>query len=239
MKLQFLSILFNNFKSMINLDKYGSYSAFKWTHDYLMKVLSTGKNPILKKQNLLTAFRTIKREDFIPDSAKESAYEDKDINIGYGCILNKPTVVAEMVALLEPVWGGNYLDIGTGSGYVAALLGVASGEKGTVYSVERVQFLVDIAKLNLAKYPDIKNVTIYLKDGSLGLKEHAPYDGIHAAVAFEKIPEIISNQLKIGGKLICPTVEDDIRVIERTGEDQFKESVIKGYFFEDVITGIE
>ena len=67
---------------MLNLDKYGSYQAFKWTHDYLMQVLSTGKNPIIKKQNLLTAFRKIKREDFIPEAIKEQAYEDKDLNIG-------------------------------------------------------------------------------------------------------------------------------------------------------------
>lgn len=224
---------------MLNLDKFGSYNTFKWTHDYLMQVLSTGKNPILKKQNLLTAFRTIKREDFIPEALKDSAYEDKDLNVGYGCILNKPTVIAEMLSFLEPVWGGNYLDIGTGSGYIAALLGIAAGENGKVFSLERVQFLVDIAKLNLAKYPGIKNVTIYLKDASNGLKEHAPYDGIHAAVAFEEVPDLISNQLKIGGKLICPTVEDDIRIVERTGENTFKQNVVKGYFFDDIAAGIE
>ena len=224
---------------MINLDKFGSYNTFKWTHDYLMQVLSTGKDPLIKKQNLLTAFRTIKREDFVPESLKESAYEDRDLNIGYGCVLNKPTVIAEMLSFLEPVWGGNYLDIGTGSGYIAALLGIASGESGSVYSLERVQFLVDIAKLNIAKYPELKNITIYLKDGSTGLKEKAPFDGIHCAVAFEKVPDFISNQLKIGGKLICPTVEDDIRIVERTGEDSFKENVVKGYYFENVMTGIE
>ena len=112
-------------------------------------------------------------------------------------------------------------------------------EQGKVYSLERVQFLADIAKINLAKYPDITNVQVLLKDGSLGLKEHAPYDGIHISVAFEKVPEIISNQLKVGGKLICPTVEDDIRIVERTGEIQFKETIVKGYFFDEVMQGIE
>src|SRR6185369_10209276 len=106
---------------MIDLDKYGSYNTFKWTHDYLVQVLTTGKTPLIKKQNLLTAFRTVKREDFVPESMKETAYEDKDVNIGYGSMLNKPTVIAEMMSLMEPVWGGNYLDIGTGSGFVAAI----------------------------------------------------------------------------------------------------------------------
>jgi protein-L-isoaspartate(D-aspartate) O-methyltransferase len=224
---------------MLNLDKFGSYNTFSWTHDYLIQVLTTGKNPIVKKQNLITAFRTVKREDFVPESVKPQAYEDKDLNIGYGCVLNKPTVIAEMLSLMEPVWGGNYLDIGTGSGYIAALLGVAAGENGKVSSVERVQFLVDIAKLNIAKYPDIKNVNLYLKDGSLGLRESAPFDGIHTSVAFEKVPDFIANQLKIGGKLICPTVEDDVRVVERVGENEFKETVVKGYFFTDVQQGIE
>jgi len=224
---------------MINLDKFGSYNTFKWTHEYLIQVLTTGKSPILKKQNLMTAFKTIKREDFVPVNMKESAYEDKDINVGYGCLLNKPTVIAEMLSLMEPAWNGTYLDIGTGSGYIAALLGIAAGENGKVYSLERVQFLVDLATINLAKYPNIKNVNIFLKDGSVGLKEKAPYDGIHISVAFEKVPETISNQLKIGGKLICPTVDDDIRVVERIAENQFKEIVVKGYFFDDVLSGIE
>jgi len=222
-----------------DIDKFGSYNVFKWTHDYLMKVLSTGKNPILKKQNLLTAFRKIKREDFVPENLRSSAYEDTDINIGYGCLLNKPTVIAEMLSLMAPAWGGTYLDIGTGSGYIAALLGVAAGETGKVYSIERVQFLVDIAKLNLAKYSEVKNVTIYLKDGSAGLKEMAPYDGIHISFAFEQVPDIISNQLKIGGRLICPTVDDDVRVVERISDNQFKENIVKGYFFDEGKEGIE
>jgi len=224
---------------MIDLDKFGSYGAFKWTHEYLVQVLTTGKNPIIKKQNLLTAIRTIKREDFVPENLKDQAYDDKDLNVGYGCILNKPTIIAEMLNIIQPLWGGHYLDIGTGSGYIAALLGMAAGENGKVYSVERVQFLSDIAKINLAKYPQIKNVEIYLKDGSLGLKEFAPYDGIHCSVAFEKVPEFISNQLKIGGRFVCPTVNNDIRLIEREGEDKFKETITKGYFFENVQQGIQ
>jgi len=224
--------------STINLDRYGGSGIFTWSHEYLNRVLTTGKNPIIKTINLKNSFRSIKREDFIPEEFQEYAYQDKDLNIGYGCVLNKPTVIAEMLALLNPKLGGKFLDIGTGTGYTAALLGVAAGVKGVVYSLERVQFLVDIARLNLAKYPEIKNVEIVFRDGSQGLPDFAPFDGIHISASLPKILGIFKNQLQVGGRLVVPTENDDIRLIERISTREFKETVKKGYFFDIMKQGI-
>ena len=223
----------------INLDRYGGPGIFSWTHDYLNKVLTTGKNPVLKTINLKHAFRSIKRADFVPENMQEQAYQDKDLDIGYGCILNKPTIIAEMLALMNPKLDGIYLDIGTGSGYVAALLGMAAGGKGKVYTMERVQFLVDIARTNLAKYPETKNIELVFRDGAQGLSEHAPYDGIHISAALPKIPEVFTNQLRIGGKLVAPTMANDIRLIERISAKELKETIKQGYFFDNLKEGIE
>jgi|SRR3990167_443509 len=222
----------------INLDRYGGSGIFTWSHEYLNRVLTTGKNPLIKTINLKNAFRTVKREDFIPEEFQEFAYQDKDLDIGYGCVLNKPTVIADMLSLLNPKLGGKFLDIGTGTGYTAALLGVAAGVNGVVYSLERVQFLVDIARMNLAKYPDIKNVEIVFRDGSQGLPDLAPYDGIHISASLPKVPEIFKNQLRVGARLVAPTEEKDIRLVERISTREFKETIKKGYFFDTMKEGI-
>lgn len=215
-----------------DLDKFGGFNLFHWDHEYLVKVLTTGKEPIVRSLYLKNALKNIKREDFIPQKYIEIAYEDKEIPLGYyNATLDKPTVIARMLELMRPRLGGKYLDIGTGSGYVAALLGYASGVEGQVFSMERIQILADVARQNIQKYPNIKNVQIFFGNGAKGIPTHAPYDGIHLSVSFEQIPSIIINQLKIGGRLVGPTLENDIRLIERKSAEEFDEKVFPGYFF--------
>ncbi|MEI7579356.1 MAG: protein-L-isoaspartate O-methyltransferase [bacterium] len=225
-------------KNPFNIDDYGSSNEFQWTHEYLIKILTTGKKPILTSLYLKNAFRNIRREDFIPQGHKAKAYQDMDIDIGHGETMDKPTVIAQMLELLKPKIGGTFLDIGTGSGWVTALLAYAAGKEGKVYSIERLQLMVDIARSNLKQYPNITNAVILFGDGSKGLAAYAPYNGIHVSAAFEKIPEILINQLKIGGKLVAPTLENDIRLIERESESAFKETIHKGYFFKRISEGV-
>lgn len=220
--------------SAINLDDYGGAEAFRWDHDYLVSFLTTGKHRIVKQPLLKNAFRNIRREDFVPRELKEFAYEDRELDIGFGEVINKPTVVAEMLSLLRPKFNGRYLEIGTGSGWVAALLSLAVGMMGEVYTVERVQFLVDIAKLNLEKYPDLQNIKVVFRDGSIGLPDYAPYDGILVSAGFEKIPESIMRQLLIGGRMVVPTLNREIKLIERISEEEFQETTYDGYFFKEI-----
>ncbi|MFQ5493160.1 MAG: protein-L-isoaspartate O-methyltransferase [Candidatus Dojkabacteria bacterium] len=222
----------------INLDDYGGPQAFSWTHEYLVNYLTIGKHRIVKQPLLKNAFRKIRRDDFVPQEVKQYAFEDRELEIGYGEVINKPTEVAQMLGMLKPQFGGKFLDIGTGSGWVAALLAMAAGEDGEVYSLERVQFLVDIARLNLQKYPNVSNVRVIFRDGSKGLKDYAQYDGIHIAAAYKEVPEDIAIQLKIGGRLVVPTLEKDIRLIERKSEDEFDETTHKGYFFKAIEEGV-
>jgi protein-L-isoaspartate(D-aspartate) O-methyltransferase len=214
---------------------------FTWTHEYLSIILTEGKNCIIKNQFLAKAFKTIDRADFVPQELVEFANMDYDLDIGYGCIIHKPTIVAQILQILNPqvIKNCKILDIGTGSGFVAALLGSACTEESLVISLERVQFLTDIARHNLEKYPEISNVKVYLRDGLMGLSEQAPYDFIHISASYEEVPGEISNQLKIGGKMVVPTVDKKVHLIERLSEKEFKETVHEIFDFAKIKTGIE
>lgn len=211
---------------------------FTWSHKYLNQVLTTGPNPVLKNPLLKKAFMKIQREDFVPERSKLSAFQDVDVLLENGEILNKPTLIAEVLELLDIKEAGKYLDIGTGSGWLASLLGSAVGSKGIVYSMERLESVARMAVDNIRKYPDLRNIFVIFRDGSNGLPEYAPYDGIHVSVAMQDVPANIKNQLAIGGRLVVPTVQKDIRLIIRTSQNEFRESVHKGYYFDPIKEGV-
>lgn len=223
----------------MDINTFGSHSTYKWTHEHLMNVLSKGHNRVLTDPLLINAFKTIKRQDFVPENQAYAAYEDKEIPIGYDQTTARPTVTASMINQLKPQSGKKYLDIGAGSGYASALLGLIAGEKGSVYSLERNQYLADFARENISKYKTLSNVETIFKDGSSGLAEKAPYDFIYCEVAFEEIPNAIKNQLVVGGRLVAPTTMNDIRLIERISPTEFDETIIGGYVFKEIESGIE
>lgn len=220
------------------IDLYGGSSVLTWSHKYLCQVLTSGKDPLVKNPYLKEAVYRIQRDDFVSEKEKDKAFQDVDIEIEQGEVLNKPTLIVEMLELLDIKKGGRYLDIGTGSGWLAALLGYAVGEKGVVYSLERIESIARMAFSNLRKYPELRNVMVIFRDGSNGLREYAPYDGIHISGSMSQIPQIIKAQLAIGGKLVVPTIENDVRVIVRVNENEFRESVHRGYYFDPLKEGI-
>lgn len=224
---------------MLNPLKYDTYKPFSWTHEYLHQLLTTGKHKIVNNKHLDAAFQLVDRADFVPQEFKDIAYMDYDIDIGFGCTLDKPTVIAEVLELLEPKEKCSVLDIGTGSGYVATLLAVACGEKSKIISIERIQFLSDIARMNIAKYPDLKNLNVYLRDGTLGLADQAPFDIIHISAAYDEVPEIIKNQLKIGGRLVAPTTDGKLHFVKRPTLDEFQETIKSIPKFDKIKQGIE
>ncbi len=223
----------------MNIDDFGTYKTFSWDHDYLVKVLTTGPNRIVKDPLIANALKNIRRGDFIPEEYKDLAYNDQPIPLGYGQTTSQPTVIAQMLQLLHPAPGKKYLEIGAGSGYVTALLSFIAGNEGKVYALERNQYLIDFARNNLSKYPNLKNYELMFKDGSSGLASKAPFDYIYSAAAFVNIPEAIKNQLVVGGKLVSPTQENDIRLIERISPTDFDERVYEGFIFVPVVKGIE
>lgn len=150
--------------------------------------------------DVLEAMRNVPRHQFVPESKKGSAYQDNPLSIGYGQTISQPYIVAYMTELLELEEGDKVLEIGTGSGYQAAVLAEIVDE---VYTVEIIEDLAEFARDNLeeAGYED---VTTTNADGYYGWEEHSPYDAIIVTAAAEFIPPPLIEQLKVGGKMCIP-----------------------------------
>jgi len=161
------------------------------------------KEGYIKTGKIEQAFFEIPREKFIPENLYYSAYADNPLEIGYGQTISAPHMVAIMCEELNLKVGQKILEIGSGSGYHAAIVSKIIGKEGQVYSIERISSLANCAKKNLMK-SEINNVDIIIGDGSKGFKEKAPYDRIYVTCAAPKIPSILIEQLKDPGKMIVP-----------------------------------
>lgn len=159
------------------------------------------------------------RELFVPDGIRHMAYEDHPLPIGESQTISAPHMVAIMCDVLDLRERMMVLDVGTGSGYHAAVMADLVGPEGHVYSIERIPELVVYAKRNLRE-AGIENVTVVEGDGSSGLPEHAPYDRINVAATAPKVPELLKEQLNVGGKLVIPvgTCYQELVLVIRTDE---------------------
>jgi protein-L-isoaspartate(D-aspartate) O-methyltransferase len=149
---------------------------------------------------VLAAMRAVPREDFVPADLAEYAYEDGPLPIGHGQTISQPYIVAVMTAAARVRPGDRVLEIGTGSGYGAAVLSEIAGE---VYTVERIEALADSARERLAALGYV-NVHVRCGDGTLGWAEHAPYDAIIVTAGGPTVPHALRDQLKPGGRLVMP-----------------------------------
>jgi protein-L-isoaspartate(D-aspartate) O-methyltransferase len=163
----------------------------------------------VRSELVLEAMRKVPREDFLPSYLREFAYEDTPLPIAEGQTISQPYIVALMAEALLLKVGERVLEIGTGSGYAAAVLAEIAGE---VYSVERIGQLAEKAAATLAAL-GYDNVHVLHGDGSQGWLEHAPYDAIVVAAGGPKIPKSLQLQLKVGGRLVIP-VGTEVRAQE-------------------------
>ena len=160
-------------------------------------------------RRVLDAVRSVPRDVFVPEGLRDEAWDNVPLPIGAGQTISQPLVVARMLQLLELHGGERILDVGTGSGYHAALLAHLGSH---VWSVERHRDLSEQAKRNLDK-AEIYNVTLVVGDGARGLPETAPFDAINvAAAAGDDIPQALVDQLGRGGRLIVPVQTGDQRL---------------------------
>ncbi|MEI6037419.1 MAG: protein-L-isoaspartate(D-aspartate) O-methyltransferase [Planctomycetota bacterium] len=193
---------------------------------------------------VLDAMRTVPREEFLPERLREFAYDDAPLPIAEEQTISQPYIVAFMIEALALKGGEGVLEIGTGSGYAAAVLGEIAKE---VYTVERIKSLADQAS-SVLKDMNCHNVHVLHGDGTRGWPNEAPFDAIVVAAGGPTIPETLKSQLKIGGRLVIPigttrtnqelvrvtrisktkfTTEDiaDVRFVPLIGDEGWQDSV--------------
>jgi len=154
----------------------------------------------VKDQRVLDAMRKVKRHLFVPSQWRNSAYDDHPLPIGHGQTISQPYIVAYMTEAAKINPTDRVLEIGTGSGYQAAVLAEMAKE---VYTIEILQLLAESASL-LLKDLGYKNVKVKCGDGYQGWKEYAPFDAIIVTAAPTEIPGELVKQLKTGGRMVVP-----------------------------------
>lgn len=158
---------------------------------------------VIKDKRAIEAFKKIPREKFIRKEHLDEAYGDYPLGIGEGQTISQPTTVMLMTEALELKEGDKVLEVGTGSGYQAAIISIILGKKGMVISTEIVHSLAKLARQNVEKLK-LKNIKIIFHDGSKGYEKEAPYDRIIITAACPRIPKPLISQLKENGIIVAP-----------------------------------
>lgn len=175
----------------------------------------------IRDELVLDAMRKVPREQFVPEIERDFAYTDGPLPIGAGQTISQPYIVALMTEALQLKGGERVLEIGTGSGYAAAILAEIAAE---VFTVERVKELADRAAETLSDQGYV-NAHVRHGDGTLGWAGRAPYDAIVVTAGGPKVPESLKQQLTIGGRLVMPvgtspSYQRLVKVV-RNSEDRF------------------
>jgi len=170
----------------------------------------------ISDKRVLDTFRKVPRHEFVPEEFREDSYSDHPLSIGGGQTISQPYMVALMTECLALKGNERVLEIGTGSGYQAAILADLAKD---VYSVERIEALAVRAKKILDSL-GYKNCNIKIDDGTLGWEEFAPYDGIIVTAGTPAIPESLVKQLKDTGRLVVPIgggFGQILKIVEKKG----------------------
>lgn len=202
------------------------------SHDAALKrlVVEVARACGLRDGRVLDALGRIPRHSFVDEALAAKAYTDNALPIGHGQTISKPSTVARMTAALDPGPADRVLEVGTGSGYQAAVLACLAG---TVYSVERIPALAVRAR-RLLNQLGFHQVEVRPGDGSLGWPEAAPFEGILVAAAASQVPESLLRQLAVGGRLVLPVGargDQSLRRIVRVSADEWHEEVLEACRF--------
>lgn len=184
----------------------------------------------VKNERVLEAMRAIPREWFVPKDQAKKAYRDHPLDIGHGQTISQPYIVAAMTELLDPKPDQKILEVGTGSGYQAAVLSKLVREVDTI---EIVGELAESAAQTLRAH-GFANVHVFSGDGYRGREELAPFDGIIVTAAPDKVPKPLIDQLKIGGRLVIPVGDRHshqmLEVLERTKDGTRRREIFEVKF---------
>ncbi|MBT3582572.1 protein-L-isoaspartate(D-aspartate) O-methyltransferase [Candidatus Woesearchaeota archaeon] len=176
----------------------------------------------LKTNDVIKAFEQVERENFVDTVYRPYAYTDEALPLFSGQTISQPYTVAVMTEALELHKSQRVLEVGTGSGYQAAIIAEIIGKRGILFTIERLSRLVDFAKQNLKDY---SNVDIVLGNGIHGLPEKAPFDRIIVTAAASEFPKELFAQLRDGGKMVIPTIDNRLLIIIKKGGEPMAESL--------------
>ena len=189
----------------------------------------------IKDTAVLAAMNSVPREFFVPARQQNQAYKDRPLPIPAGQTISQPYIVAYMVSALELKSTDRVLEIGTGSGYEAAVLSLMVQE---VFTVERESELVDYARQRFVQL-GYNNVHIHHGDGTLGWAEYGPYDAIVVSAGGPKVPPALRRQLAVNGRLIMPvgrhSHQQHLVKVRRIGADEFTETHLRYVSFVPLI----
>ena len=171
-------------------------------------------------QLVVDSLAAVERHKFVPDREKRAAYENRPLPIGHGQTISQPYIVALMTDLIDPRPEDKVLEVGTGSGYQAAIL---AGIVDRVYTIEIIEPLFSSAAARLDRL-GYHNVSVRLGDGYFGWEEHAPFDAIVVTAAPNHVPPPLVQQLKRGGRMVIPVggrwATQQLLLIERSLDDE-------------------
>jgi len=190
-------------------------------------------NRALKTPRIIEAFRKIPRHFFIRKDYLRHAYDDIPLPTFKGQTISQPYTIAIMTEALNPKSGEKILEIGSGSGYQAALLAFCVGKKGKIITIELEKDLVEFSKKNIKKVK-LKNVKIIHADGKKGYPKEAPYDKCIITAACDEVPKAVMDQVKIKGRIVAPVNNmfgQRMMVIDKIGKNKFKKKDLGSFIF--------
>ena len=190
----------------------------------------------ISNERLLAAIQSLPRHFFLDKAFEEWAYKDKPFPIGNDQTISQPYTVAYQTSLLQVRKRDKILEVGTGSGYQAALLAILGAR---VYTVERQEMLYEKAKALLSKL-QLGNIRCYLRDGYKGLPEFAPFDKIIVTAGAPEVPWPLLKQLAIGGIMVIPVGEhvQKMHRIARLSEEEYDDQVLANFRFVPLLKGL-